>query len=342
MCKYYILTMSVKNADKKRRKNSEEIVCEKCDFRTFKRSEFDRHLATQKHKYLHVLTDTYTKNAKKRLTFSCECGKNYTHRQSLYTHRKVCDEFIDVIKSYEVSKQKCEDDISLEMSKQMLLSKQTSSDEKIDKLIGLVETMAEQNANLQTQLVKQNETANRMVNNSGTIHTNSHNTNRTFNLNLFLNETCKDAMNITDFVKSLQLNTQDLERVGECGYVEGISHALLKGLNELEVHKRPIHCSDLKREIIHIKDKDKWEQDNESQDKLKKVIKDVSTKNIMLLDDWQRLNPGYDRYDDKKNDIYLKMMVQAMGPADDVAERRDFGKIIRRIAKNTIIDKKTR
>ena len=113
----------------------------------------------------------------------------------------------------------------------------------------------------------------------------------------------------------------------------------VKGLNDLEVTKRPIHCSDLKRETLHIKDKDIWEKDNPNQDKLKKAIKDLSNKNIMLFDDWQRENPGYDQYDNKKNDIYLRMMVQAMGPADQVAEKRDFGKIIRSIAKNTIIDK---
>ena len=185
------------------------------------------------------------------------------------------------------------------------------------------------------ELAKEGKTINNNTNN------NTINNNQQFNLNFFLNETCKDAMNITDFIKSIQLNVQDLEKVGELGYAEGISRLLVRGLNELEVTKRPIHCSDLKRETLHIKDQDKWEKDNSNQDMLKKAIKDLSNRNIMLFDDWQKLNPGYDQYDNKNNDIYLKMLVQAMGPHDEVAERRDFGKIIRRVAKTTIIDKET-
>ena len=112
----------------------------------------------------------------------------------------------------------------------------------------------------------------------------------------------------------------------------------VRGLNDLEVTKRPIHCSDIKREILHIKDKDKWEKDA-NRDKLTKAIKDLSNKNIMLLDDWQKENPGCKEYNNRKNDIYLKLMVESMGPADDSAEKRDFGKIIRTIAKSTIIDR---
>ena len=196
--------------------------------------------------------------------------------------------------------------------------------------------LLQQNNQLQKHVIELSKNGGNNSHNTIT-HTNSHN--KTFNLQFFLNETCKDAMNIQDFIKSLQLNIQDLESVGELGYAEGISRMFVRGLNELEVTKRPIHCSDLKREVIHIKDKDVWEKDTSNQDKLKKAIKDLSNKNIMLFDDWQRQNPGYDQYDSKKNDIYLHMMVQAMGPADEAAEKRDFGKIIKSIAKNTIIDK---
>ena len=330
--------MTVKNAEKKCRKMPMDFVCEKCDFKTNKRSNFDKHIATDKHKYLHILTNTYTENAenvKTRITFSCKCGKNYTHRQSLYTHRRGCQIFNNNIGVNEMPKQDEPSDTSCEIRelKGMIVTVMKENTALVQKNSSLVQQTLE----LSNKLVDQGQ----MVNN-GTIHNNntSNNShNKTFNLNFFLNETCKDAMNITDFVKSLQLNLQDLERVGELGYVEGISHAFVKGLNDLEVHKRPIHCSDLKREIIHIKDKDRWERDTTNQDKLKRAIKDVSNKNIMLLDDWQKKNPGYDKYNDRKNDIYLKMMVQAMGPADHIAEKRDFGKIIRRIAKNTIIEK---
>lgn len=175
--------------------------------------------------------------------------------------------------------------------------------------------------------------------NTNVTQTNSHN--KTFNLQFFLNETCKDAMNITDFIKSIELSLVDLEKVGELGYAEGMSRALVKSLNELEVTKRPIHCSDLKREIIHIKDQDKWERDTANQDRLRNAIKQISNKNLMLLDDWRREHPGCTEYNNIKNDMYLKMQCEAIGPVDELSERRDFGKIIRTIAKNTIINKGT-
>jgi hypothetical protein len=223
----------------------------------------------------------------------------------------------------------CEDDVVVATS--------VTASPALDKDKVIIDLL-QQNNQLQKHVIELSKNGSTTNSHNTITHTNSHN--KTFNLQFFLNETCKDAMNITDFVKSLHLNIQDLENVGELGYAEGISRMFVKGLNELEVTKRPIHCSDLKREVIHIKDKDVWEKDTTNQDRLKKAIKDLSNKNIMLFDDWQRQNPGYDQYDSKKNDIYLKMMVQAMGPADDVAERRDFGKIIRTIAKTTIIDKK--
>ena len=133
--------------------------------------------------------------------------------------------------------------------------------------------LLQQNNQLQKHVIELSKNGGNNSHNTIT-HTNSHN--KTFNLQFFLNETCKDAMNIQDFIKSLQLNIQDLESVGELGYAEGISRMFVKGLNELEVTKRPIHCSDLKREVIHIKDKDVWEKDTSNQDKLKKAIKDLS------------------------------------------------------------------
>ena len=146
-------------------------------------------------------------------------------------------------------------------------------------------------------------------------------------------------MNLQDFIKTLQLNLGDLERVGELGYTEGISRMFIKGLNDLDETRRPIHCSDLKREVIHIKDNDVWEQDNENRDKLRKAINDISNKNIMLLDDWRQENPGFDQYDSKKNDLYLKLLVNTMGPDSPDATDRAFRKIIRKVASSTIIKK---
>jgi hypothetical protein len=209
----------------------------------------------------------------------------------------------------------------------------------------LILELVKQNQEFKQLLIEQNKTIIEVAKNSQTNYntinnSNSHNNNKTFNLQVFLNETCKDAMNIKDFIQSLELTLTDLEKVGELGYAEGISRMFIKGLNSLDITKRPIHCSDVKREIMHIKHEDKWEKDNANQDKLKNIIKQLTHKNIMMLDDWKKANPGCTAYDSKKYDHYLKLTMESMGPTDEDAEKRDFNKIIRRVAENTTIDKK--
>jgi len=313
-----MLTFSARSSRKKCQKMPTKYYCENCDYSSNKLSNYDKHLASDKHKVAEVaIPATFaTKNAK---PFMCSCGKKFNQKSSLSRHKRVCmcaDALCDDYTYPETT-----DDVSRHVNK--------IDDGDKDTLI--------------LELLKQNR---ELIQNQGT--SNSHNTmnnsnnnsnNNTFNLNFFLNETCKDAMNITDFVNSLKLTIQDLEKVGELGYSEGISRMFVKGLNDLEVEKRPIHCSDLKREVIHIKDQDRWERDTINQDKLKRAIKDLSTKNLMLMDDWQKINPGWKDPSHTKNDIYLKMMVESLGPADEIAEKKDLGKIIKTIAKNTIINK---
>tara|TARA_Y200000002_G_scaffold381831_1_gene396968 strand:+ start:1194 stop:2135 length:942 start_codon:yes stop_codon:yes gene_type:complete len=301
------------------RKNPQTFFrCNFCDVSFSRKNDYDRHINTRKHEMKQNETKIPQKSAP---PFMCsKCNKVLKSRTSYWRHTKNCCGENEVI------------------NKTVTPGVDEQSDDKDKDVIML---LLKQNQEFKELIVSQNNQIVELSKNGSTNnsynHTNSHN--KTFNLSFFLNETCKDAMNITDFVNSLKLSLNDLESVGELGYAEGISRMFVKGLNDLEVTKRPIHCSDLKRETLHIKDKDIWEKDNPNQDKLKKAIKDLSNKNIMLFDDWQRENPGYDQYDNKKNDIYLHMMVQAMGPADEAAEKRDFGKIIKSIAKNTIIDK---
>jgi hypothetical protein len=169
---------------------------------------------------------------------------------------------------------------------------------------------------------------------------NSHNVNsnnKTFNLNVFLNETCKDAMNITDFVDSLKLQLSDLENVGEIGYVNGISNIIVKNLNLLDENKRPIHCADKKREVLYIKDEDKWEKDEEKK-KIRKIIKKVACKNQRLLPEFKKEHPDCGKYNSKYSDQYNKLVVESMGGSgDNDLEKED--KIIRNIAKEVTIDK---
>jgi hypothetical protein len=179
--------------------------------------------------------------------------------------------------------------------------------------------------------VIKNGTNNTLINNT----TNSHN--KAFNLNFFLNETCKDAMNIMDFVDSIKLQLSDLEKVGEVGYVEGISNIIVKNLNELDVTQRPVHCTDKKRETMYIKDEDKWEKD-ESNSKIKKAIKRVASKNQRLLPKFKEAHPDCGTYHSKYSDQYNKIIIESVGGSgDNDAEKEE--KIIRNISKNVIVEK---
>ena len=165
--------------------------------------------------------------------------------------------------------------------------------------------------------------------------TNSHN--KSFNLNFFLNETCKDAMNIMDFVESIKLQLSDLEKVGEIGYVEGISNIIVKNLNELDVTQRPVHCTDKKRETMYIKDEDKWEKDEENS-KIRRAIKRVASKNQRLIPKFKEEHPDCMKYHSKYSDQYNKLIVESMGGSGDNDLEKEE-KIIRNISRNLIVDK---
>ena len=167
-----------------------------------------------------------------------------------------------------------------------------------------------------------------------TTNTNSHN--KTFNLNVFLNEDCKDAMNLTDFVDSFQMQLSDLEQVGELGYVAGMSKIIMAKLNALDVYKRPIHCTDVKRDTLHIKDGDKWEKDKGNK-KLRQAIKRISKKNSDLLLDWKDEHPGSQNPDNRFNDQYLRLIIQSMGGSGEIEDSET--KIIKNIAKHVVIEK---
>jgi hypothetical protein len=166
---------------------------------------------------------------------------------------------------------------------------------------------------------------------------NSHN--KTFNLQVFLNEKCKDALNITDFVNSLKLTLEDLENVGDKGFVNGITRIFVNGLKKLDVYKRPIHCSDLKRETMYLKNENVWEKDNENKENMKKVIKQIANKNINKIYEWKDKYPDCRFSDSKKNDQYSRIIIESMGASTIEEDQVLYEKIIKNIAKETTIDK---
>jgi hypothetical protein len=183
--------------------------------------------------------------------------------------------------------------------------------------------------------VMKNGIVNTNTNHSHNTTTNSHN--KAFNLNFFLNETCKDAMNIGEFVDSLKLQLSDLEKVGEAGYIEGISSIIVKNLKELDVTKRPVHCTDKKRETVYIKDEDKWEKD-EDKSKMHKLIKKVASKNIKMFDTYREAHPDCKQYHSKFSDQYHKIIYESMGgKGDNDFEKHE--KIIKNVLKEVVVDK---
>jgi len=300
---------------------SYNFYCESCDYKTCKQSDFNKHLLTLKHQN----SDNDDKNddnfsQKVAKSHICDCGKIYKHRQGLSYHKKKC---------YIYNEEMTEKIPTL------------ASESEIKILTNLVLDVVRQNKDL----INQNqELTNKIVdicktgtsNNISNSHVNSHN--KTFNLQFFLNETCKNAMNITDFVNSLQLQLSDLENVGKLGYVDGISNIIVNNLNALDETTRPIHCTDKKRETFYIKDEDKWEKDDEQKKKLKKVINKVAFKNEKLLLKFKELHPGCNFSASKYSDQYSKLVIEAMGGAGNNDDEK-ADKIIRKIAKEVTISK---
>ena len=276
------------------------IYCKTCDYSTSRKSQFDRHILTDKHKILQNPTQSYIEK-----TWNCKCGKIYKHSSTFYAHRKNCNYQENVTSKNNDS----DDDFELtdkEIIKELL--KQTS------KLIKVVE--------------------------NGTHNTtNSHNNNKTFNLSVFLNETCKDAMNISDFVSSIKLNLEDLEHTGRQGYLQGITNIVLKNLNNVEHHMRPLHCSDLKREVLYIKENNEWTKESEEKPILTKAIKTIANENIKQIKTWRDKYPDCSDVDSKKNNLYLKIVSNSMNGLTKEEGDKNINKIISNVVKEVTIDK---
>jgi hypothetical protein len=247
------------------------------------------------------------KNAKKRHSCKC-CGKTYNARNSLWYHQKKC--VIDNCNNI------------------------NEKDEPTDK--DLIMMLIKENSELKNMVVDVCQKIQPITNTVNSHNINSNN--KTFNLNLFLNETCKDAMNITDFVDSLKLQLSDLENVGKLGYVNGISNIIVKKLNSLDENKRPIHCADKKREVLYVKDQDKWEKENENNNKIRKAIKKIANKNMLLISEFKEKHPDCIKYSSPYSDQYNKIIVESMGGSGDNDLEKE-NKIINNIAKVVNIDK---
>jgi hypothetical protein len=272
-------------------------------------SNWTAHLSTEKHKWI-------TEDNKKMPKNCCEkCGNNYKYPSGLSKHRKKCfptDENEDL---------PCENE-------------ETPSLE--NKLVPVI------NQDLVMELIKQNNEFKTMMMEMMKTTTVVNNTiNNSFNLNVFLNEKCKDAVNIMDFVNNLQIDFADLENVGHKGYIEGITHIILKHMKERDVEKRPMHCTDLKREIMYIKDQNTWDKDNDDKTKLRNFIGKVANKNLQKLPEWRDNNPASKDPENKQYDLSLDIYRNSLGGYGDAEQQKFDEKIIKNIAKHVFVDKTT-
>ena len=323
-------------------KNAEKFACYLCDIKCSKQSDFSRHLLTRKHKQFLTPADFPPKNIDKIL--SCYCGKEYKHRQSLSVHKKTCKILLENTSEAANSKTEIVTEIekipvSTGLSEEFIMKLINQNNDMQKLILEQNAKMTDQNAKIIELISTQVQGNNAITKNTVNNNNNNNTTNNNFNLQIFLNETCKDALNLTDFVSSLQVKLKDLEETAKNGYTEGVSKIFINGLNDLEVNMRPIHCSDLKRETLYIKNDDKWTKESSEKSNITKAIKKVSNKNIQQIFEWQKKYPEYNNSESKQNDRYQEMLFTAMGGSTDEEQLNNFDKIIRNITKEVVIDK---
>ena len=294
-------------------KRAKKYECLTCDFNCFKQSSMTRHLSTRKHKILtnpkeNLITDDIKKELKELKepnVYTCKCGKIYKHNSTLSFHKKKC------------------------------IKKEDTEIVNNDKNNDLIEYLIKENAEMKQLVI---DVCQKIQPTTNVINNTNNNNNKIFNLNVFLNEECKDAMNIMDFVDSLKIQLSDLENVGKLGFVDGISNIIVKNLKALDVNKRPVHCSDKKREVMYIKDEDKWEKENEDKNKLRKAIKHIAHKNTRMLPQFKAKYPDCIHSVSNKSDQYNKIIIESMGGHGDNDKEKE-NKIMKKIAKEVIIEK---
>jgi hypothetical protein len=299
-------------------KSSSDFFCIFCDYFTIRQNNYIKHCQTMKHKNNAATKSSKDCNKMNEKKYECViCDKAFKDRAGLWRHKKKCFENNE---NNENNKLICGNENENENNIIHFLMKENSEFKQL---------LLEQNKQI---IELANKTSNNIFNNN----TNSHN--KTFNLNMFLNETCKNAMNISDFADSIQLQLSDLESVGELGYVNGISNIIIKNLKELDITQRPIHCTDVKRETLYIKDKNKWEKEGEQKEIIVTFVNNIANKNIRMLNEFKKKYPDCCKYESKYSDYYSKLVVEAMGGSGGTdAEKNE--KIIKKITREVTIHK---
>jgi len=286
--------------------------CLKCNFNCRKNSNWIAHIKTKKHcANQNGNSEEMPKNAE----FFCPyCGQKYLSQSGLWKHSKKCH---------------------VEEDNEEIIDADEPSDRQI------IMMLIKDNNEIKNMMIEQQKYMMDIVKNGthNTINNNCGNTNKTFNLQVFLNETCKDAINMSDFINQMQISIADLETTGNVGYAEGISKVFIKNLNEMNYTDRPIHCSDSKREILYIKENNQWSKDDDQKTNLTRAIKSVANKNIKQISEWQKLHPEFADPESKENDKYMKIVLNSMSGSTKEESEKNYEKIAKNVIKKVVIEK---
>jgi len=313
---------------KKMPKNAETFHCEKCNFSCCKKSNYEQHLLTRKHK-------EEAKGSKKNADYSCEfCDKKYKSRGSYWKHQQKCSNIPTI--SHETRVKIPEPDVFIELLKQNQEFKELMIDQsrQMQEMQMDIQVKQEENQELQKQLIEAVKVSGSHIENQTNI-----NNNQKFNLNFFLNEQCKDAINMSDFIENMELDIEDLTETGRLGYVGGISRILINKLQELDIYKRPLHCTDMKRETLYIKENDEWEKQTNSKDKMGNIINKVANKNCRNIHKWANNHPEYQVFDSPDNMEYLRLTQAVLGGLGEQECKQFKDKIIRGVIKEVMVNK---
>jgi hypothetical protein len=285
--------------------------CVKCNFICRKNSNWNAHIKTKKH---FMSLNGNIEEIKKNAEFNCiKCGQMYLSQSGLWKHSKKCN----------INDEQTSDNVD------------TSNKEIIMMLI-------KDNNEIKNMMLEQQKYIMDIVKNgthNNTINNNCGNINKTFNLQVFLNETCKDAINMSDFINQMQVSISDLETTGKLGYAEGISNVFIKNLDEMNYTDRPIHCSDSKRETLYIRENNQWSKDDDQKTNLTKAIKNIANKNIKQISEWQKLHPEFSDPDSKENDKYMKIVLNSMSGSTKEESEKNYEKIAKNVIKKVVIEK---
>ena len=292
-------------------KNPSNYFCKFCNFSCSNKKDYNRHELTAKHQIRSNTNEKTPKNPKNE--YRCSCNKIYKHASSLWNHKQKCS-YVKV-------------DMNVEINTDMTDN-------------NTIMNLLKQNNDFKELIIEQNKTIIELSKNTGSIinNTNTTNNNQKFNLNFFLNTTCKDAMNMSEFIENIEVNFKDIENIGKNGYVSGMTDMILSRIKELDVTKRPMHCTDLKRETLYIKDNDEWTKDTPENTKFHQMMDYVAKQNYAKMPLWRQRNPECLDSDHPKYDFCIKMMRNMLGDVGAEQKRLD-NKVLKNLSKHILVDK---